>query len=99
VHTASHGDQAVAYAENLKQQDEKLNHFFLDLTIPGGKGGTDVIEFLKKIYPDAIYIAVSGYAENPVMEDPKTYGFTWSMRKPFKWDQLKELIDNCELLT
>jgi two-component system, cell cycle sensor histidine kinase and response regulator CckA len=65
----------------------------LDLTIPGGPGGKEIIGDLQKLDPDIKVIASSGYADNPVMSRPSDYGFTASLRKPYRRDDLSKVLD------
>ena len=64
----------------------------LDLTVPGGKGGTDTVKELLKINPSAIVIVSSGYSNDPVMARHQDYGFKASISKPFELRELKEVI-------
>ena len=47
----------------------------IDLTIPGGMGGKEAIERIKKINLKAKIIVSSGYSTDPIMADFKHYGF------------------------
>ncbi len=71
---------------------EPFKAVILDLTIPGGMGGLDTIEVIRKFYPDLPVFVSSGYAENPVMSNPAKYGFTASIRKPFTYDELAAIL-------
>jgi len=35
----------------------------------------------------------SGYAEDPIMANPGEYGFTASIRKPFRKSELSEMLN------
>ena len=64
----------------------------MDLTIPGGMGGKEGIRELKRIDPDARVIVSSGYSEDPVMSEFRQYGFVGVVQKPYKIEDLAELL-------
>ncbi len=65
----------------------------LDLTIPGGIGGREVIEKLIEIDPDVKAIVMSGYSNDPVLSDHKKYGFRGVLIKPFKVNDIAEVLN------
>jgi len=73
------------------------NHYdlvILDLTIPGGKGGKEVLEDLMAIDSGVVALAYSGYADDPVISFPTGYGFKASFSKPFDLDKLMAVISS-----
>jgi PAS domain S-box-containing protein len=84
VETACDGREAIdRYLSALKEK-HPFNAVILDLTIPGGMGGKEAAVELKKYDPQALLIASSGYADDPVMADPAAYGFRASISKPYR---------------
>lgn len=65
----------------------------LDLTIPGGMGGRKVAEEIRKLNKEIPIFVSSGYAEDPVIADPSSYGITASLSKPFKRVELVEMLE------
>lgn len=65
----------------------------LDLTVPGGKGGTDIIADAKSILLGLPVFVTSGYADNPAIARPQEFGFTGSICKPFSKQELCELLE------
>jgi PAS domain S-box-containing protein len=65
---------------------------FLDLTIPGGLGGKDIIAELREYCPDIPIFATSGYSEDEVMARPQKYGFTDGIPKAFRSKELGDLL-------
>jgi PAS domain S-box-containing protein len=65
---------------------------FLDLTIPGGPGGRDIVQALREGGTDAVIVASSGYSEDPIMSRPREFGFDASIRKPFRAQDLSRLF-------
>jgi len=95
------GYQVVAMADGRSALDYFLaehqagRHFagiVLDLTVPGGLGGKDIIANLRAVAPDLPIIVFSGYAEDPIMASPAKFGFTASLRKPFLRCELEDVL-------
>ncbi|MFC1476471.1 PAS domain S-box protein [Fibrobacterota bacterium] len=92
VIVTQNGDEAVqAYKKEL-ESGAKFDAVILDLTIPGGKGGKEIIKELQKISPDIKAVVSSGYSENPVIADPVKYGFRNAIQKPFKMEVLSQVL-------
>jgi PAS domain S-box-containing protein len=81
---ASNGDEALEVL--AKEKDIDLAIF--DLTVPGGKGGREIIDEVKERFPDLLVFATSGYSSDPIISNPQEFGFTGSIPKPFKHDDL-----------
>jgi len=69
----------------------------LDLTIPGGPGGRELMPQLRALQPDILAIATSGYSEDPVMANPRAHQFDASLPKPYRLDDLKALLTEMRL--
>ena len=92
VECAQDGEEAI---EIFKKEKEKGNPFdcvILDLTIPGKMGGEKANKILKEIDPNLISIVSSGYSNNPVMANFTKYGFTDVVVKPYKLEDLKNVL-------
>jgi len=85
-------DEAVMADEECIAKGEKVDLMILDLTIPGGQGGAELIKVIHEKHPEAKAIAVSGYSENPVMSDFQTHGFAAALSKPFSVDELLDKV-------
>ncbi|MDT8273824.1 MAG: response regulator, partial [Desulfomonilia bacterium] len=59
----------------------------------GGMGGKEAIKELLGIDPDITALVSSGYSNDPVMTDCAAYGFSGVVRKPFKLEELREVLD------
>jgi len=64
----------------------------LDLTVPGGMGGSEAMEELFAIDPGIKAIVSSGYANNPIMSEFRRYGFVDVISKPYKLEELSEAV-------
>jgi PAS domain S-box-containing protein len=64
----------------------------MDLTIPGGVGGAEAVKLLRSEFPDARVIVSSGYSDEAVMADYKAYGFDAVLPKPYKYEELADVL-------
>ncbi|MDD2336551.1 MAG: PAS domain S-box protein [Geobacteraceae bacterium] len=87
------GEEAVS----LYTQALKSNHPFaavlMDLTIPGGMGGGEAIRILRKIDPAVKGIVSSGYSNDPILSDYKTFGFQGIITKPYKLGEIRGVLE------
>lgn len=75
-------DAVVAVA----QAYEELNPYqlvVLDLIVPGGMGGKEAIQEIRKISPSVLSIVSSGYSDDPISSRFRDYGFDASLPKPY----------------
>lgn len=80
---AGDGPQAIDLFSRAQKERKPFDVAILDLTIRGGEGGEKVLGKLRAIDPGLRAIVASGYAEDPVMSDFRTYGFDGAIKKPF----------------
>ena len=92
VLTAGDGDKALRIVKDSLNAGKVISAALLDLTIPGGIGGLEILDGIKKVFPECIIFATSGYSNNPVMADPAAYGFHDSLHKPYKRQELMSLF-------
>ena len=64
----------------------------LDLTIPGGLHGEEVLKELLMINPQVKAIATSGNPTNFIMTNHIQYGFKGRLAKPYRISELEEAI-------
>jgi two-component system, cell cycle sensor histidine kinase and response regulator CckA len=84
-----------AVLEYLRQQAPRLpgiTAILLDLTVPGGMGGKEVVAEIRKMNGRIPIFVSSGYADDPVMATPQAYGITGSIGKPFRRVALMEML-------
>lgn len=74
--------------------DDPFDLVILDLTIPGGAGGRDVIERIRCMDSSVKAIVCSGYSTDPVMANFSDYGFKASISKPFTIGQLGNVLQD-----
>jgi len=64
----------------------------LDLTIPGGMGGSDAVGHIRKIRQNTLVFVASGYSDDPVLSRFREYGFDGVLPKPFTLADLRNTI-------
>jgi DNA-binding NtrC family response regulator len=92
VETAEEGHQAIQKYKKAKSSENPFDLVILDLTIPGGLGGLDTFTTLKMIDPNVVAVVTSGYSTDPVLSEPRKFGFYGTLKKPFKMDEAMKLI-------
>ncbi|MHC4536410.1 MAG: 7TM diverse intracellular signaling domain-containing protein, partial [Planctomycetota bacterium] len=80
---ARHGEEAIHIYRRAIESGEPFDAVILDLTVPGGMGGKETIERLRELDSNLKAIVSSGYSNDPIMSEPKKYGFSSVVVKPF----------------
>lgn len=80
---AQDGQEALQLFADAQKRGSPFSAVILDLTVPGGIGGKEVIEELIRLDPQVKAIVVSGYANDPVLAQFEKYGFAGRVAKPF----------------
>ena len=90
--TAKDGAEALNLFWRAREKGMPFHAIILDLTIPGGIGGREVLQKMIEIDPEVKAIVVSGYSNDPVLANFQDYGFKGRVAKPFKLAELSEVI-------
>ncbi|MCE5273691.1 MAG: response regulator [Deltaproteobacteria bacterium] len=93
VELSSNGQEALQKYSEALQGEKRFDMVIMDLTIPGGKGGKEVIRELLELDPAVKAIVSSGYSNDPVMSNYTEYGFKGVVNKPFKIEDLAKALD------
>jgi len=92
VEFAREGNEAIRLYRNAKESGKAFDAVILDLTIPGGMGGKEVVQKLREIDHQVKAIVSSGYSNDPIMSEYKQYGFIGVVVKPYTVKELSETL-------
>ncbi len=92
VKSVGDGDEAVSEYKKAREAGEPFDAVIIDLTIPGGMGGDEVMKKLLGVDPDVKAIVSSGDLDNPVMSRFGSHGFSGVISKPFTVEALRETL-------
>ncbi len=81
--TVPDGEQALIVFRQAQDSGEPFSAVILDLTIPGGLGGKEVVKEMLLLDPQLRAIVVSGYSNDHVLANYEDYGFKGRVAKPF----------------
>jgi len=93
VNAVADGDTAVELFAKQREAGHPFRAVLLDLTVAGGMGGKEAAQALRPLDSSVPLFVTSGYAEDPIMQDPTAHGFRASLRKPFAMSDLSELFE------
>ena len=94
VWEAADGREAIECFSRLRQQNQSIDVCILDLTVPGGMGGLETKETLRKYDPSPKIIVSSGYSVGDACIDYESAGFDAAMMKPYGVAEVKQTLAN-----
>jgi two-component system, cell cycle sensor histidine kinase and response regulator CckA len=94
VTTAQSGEEAIGFYRQAMELKKPFDAVVLDLAIPGGMGGKEVMHELITIDPHVKAIISSGYLNDPVVKDFKNYGFSGMLTKPYEANELNDKLQS-----
>ncbi len=97
VTVVTNGKDAVSTWKTAFADKKPFQLAILDLTIPDGIGGKEVVKEIQIIDPNALAIASSGYLSDDIMENHKNYGFARCMAKPYRATDVLKLINELQI--
>jgi len=92
VETASDGAEALRVFQNARESGRPFDVVIVDLTVPGGIGGIETLEALKRVDPAVRVVVSSGYSSDPIMADYARHGFCGVVAKPYTVSELNRAI-------
>lgn len=92
VAVADDGNQAVEMYRQAQKSGEPFDTVIMDLTVPGGMGGKEAIQKLKKLDPNVKALVSSGYSNDPIMSNFRDYGFQGVVKKPYRIQDMSDAL-------
>jgi len=92
IEAAKDGAEAIERYRTASESKHPFDVVIVDLTIPGGMGGKEVIQKLREIDPEIKAIVSSGYTNDPVLTDFDRFGFIDVITKPFNISALSKIL-------
>ncbi len=86
------GEEALAEYTKAREEGHPFDVIILDLTIPGGMGGREVISVIRKSDPDVKVLVSSGDLSDPAIVSYADYGFSGVLAKPYNKNGLDQAI-------
>jgi len=93
VYKVADGDEALKTLNQALTKGVNFTAFILDLTINNGMGGKETMSIIRKMGLKTPAFASSGYSDDPVIAMPEEFGFTDSLRKPYRMEDLASLLN------
>ena len=93
VHCVASGNETMQLYKDALTDGVPFDVVIMDLTIPGGMGGKDVLPLLLEMDPEVEAIVTSGYSNDPIMSDYGNHGFAGVIAKPFIIDEFINVIE------
>ena len=92
VEFAEDGAEAVDLYKEAYYSGRPFDAVITDLTVRGGMGGKRAVRELLEIDPDVTAIVSSGYSHDALLSDHKKYGFCGVIAKPYRLQDLGEIL-------
>ncbi|HOI15684.1 MAG TPA: response regulator [Geobacteraceae bacterium] len=87
-----HGAEAVALYRKSIDEGMPFSMIILDLEVPNGIGGKEVMDELLPLDPDVRAVVSSGYYDEPVLANYQNYGFHAVLAKPYRIEDLTKVL-------
>ncbi|MBD3288718.1 PAS domain S-box protein [candidate division KSB1 bacterium] len=92
VFFACNGEEAISLYKKALDSGFPPDAVILDLTVPGAMGGKECVKQLQTIDPGVCAIVSSGYSNDTVMAEYEKYGFCDVVNKPYRINELGEIL-------
>lgn len=90
---AKEGGAAIEQYKQAKEAGQPFDVVIIDLTIAEGMGGKETIAKLKEYDPNVKAVVSSGYANDPMVLDYTSYGFSGKLTKPYRINEMRSILE------
>ena len=90
---AREGGAAIELYKKEKAAGVPFDVVIIDLSVPEGMGGKETIGLLKAFDPEVKAVVSTGFSNDPVVLDFASYGFSGKLTKPYKINDLKNILE------
>ena len=94
VSVARDGNEAIEIYRQAQQSQKPFDAVIMDLTVPGGMGGKEAIQKLKKLDPHIKALVSSGYSNDPIMSNFRDFGFQGVVKKPYLIQDMSDALQS-----
>lgn len=91
--TTPNGDEALLAHEKAIEENQRFDIVIMDLTVPNGMGGAEMIKRLRQKDNTIRAVVASGYSDDPVVARHKEYGFDRVLPKPYVLNDLTRVLE------
>jgi DNA-binding NtrC family response regulator len=92
VETPNHVNEAIDLYRSAVRAHKPFDAVIMDLKVPDGMGGCEVINKLIEIDPETKVIVSSCNVDDPILKNFDGYGVSAFLLKPFKIDSLRKTL-------
>ncbi|MRR54045.1 MAG: PAS domain S-box protein [Deltaproteobacteria bacterium] len=93
VESCSDGEELIELYRIRIREGCRPDAVIMDLTIPGKMGGLEAAQRILELDREARLIVSSGYSNDPVMANYHAYGFAGFLIKPYRIDELSQVLN------
>jgi PAS domain S-box-containing protein len=86
------GEEAFELYKKAEEAGEPFDAVIMDLTVPGGLGGRELMALLLRYDPKVKAIVSSGYSNDLIMAFYSDFGFSAFILKPFKVEEFSQVL-------
>ena len=90
---AREGAAAIELYKKEKAAGVPFDVVIVDLSVPEGMGGKETVALLKVFDPEVKAVVSTGFSNDPVVLDFTGYGFSGKLTKPYKINDLKNILE------